>query len=534
MNTYVKVLGILGIISVSLILFKFAHVIYGIIFFVIGVGLFIYFYLLKKSYVYPSDKVLPKYIEPNEKDTEELVVAICNDHTDWIDNYAKFYKLVTVYNKCGKVLKFKSLNVKVIETPNIGSCDYAYLSFIIDRYDRLPDFVEFTKGWIKPTREYHNCLPCKEDKKSFEQLMDFSLLYKVNKNNDIMNDKFKWYPTGHKNMKAWIKNKEFLNQELYERNICNVILGGHFGATKKQILKTPKKIWEKLRSLQKYPREEVDHFIERTWRPLLCKPYKLVIVAMFKNEAVAMREWLNHYTKEGVDHFYMIDNGSTDNWQSEVEGFPVTIYSDTEQHKQYDHYNNYFIKEVKHNSKWVMVVDLDEFMYSRKGYKNIPEYLDTLDNDINEVEVKWKMFGSNSHIEQPESIINGFVRRRKETPDVDNKVAVKSICRSMELDHFNIHTHSFNGKTSNPVPEDGYEPSNSIIILPNILSEQELRESPLHLNHYRIQSWEWFKNVKMTRGDSDTKKCDTTRNEKYFQEYNHNEIEDNELFLKKY
>ena len=51
---------------------------------------------------------------------------------------------------------------------------------------------------------------------------------------------------------------------------------------KEQIQKTPKIIWEKIRSQQKYSHEEIDHFIERTWRVLLCKPkYKLVIVAIF-------------------------------------------------------------------------------------------------------------------------------------------------------------------------------------------------------------------------------------------------------------
>ena len=107
-------------------------------------------------------KPVEKLIVPTKKDTEELVVAVCNEDVYWVDNYAKHVKLVTVYNKCGRILKFKSPNVKVIETPNIGSCDYAYLSYIIDRYDTLPDFIEFTKGWVEPTREYHNCLPCKE------------------------------------------------------------------------------------------------------------------------------------------------------------------------------------------------------------------------------------------------------------------------------------------------------------------------------------------------------------------------------------
>ena len=37
------------------------------------------------------------------------------------------------------------------------------------------------------------------------------------------------------------------------------------------------------------------------------KKYKLVIVAIFKNEAIAMREWLEHYIRQGVEHFYIIN-----------------------------------------------------------------------------------------------------------------------------------------------------------------------------------------------------------------------------------
>ena len=470
-------------------------------------------------------KPIEKLIVPTKKDTEELVVAVCNEDVYWVDNYAKYFKLVTVYNKCGRILKFKSPNVKVIETPNIGSCDYAYLSYIIDRYDTLPEFIEFTKGSIEPTREYHNCLPCKKQVHEFNELMNFTISnHKFgNKINEIMDKKFKWYKSGYKNMNEWIKNQEFLNEELYKQNTCNLIYGGHFGATKEQIIKTHKKVWEALRVQQKYPREEVDHFIERTWRPLLCKtPAKLVVVAIFKNEAVAMREWLNHYVREGVDHFYMIDNGSTDNWQSEVEGFPVTIYSDTEKAKQTEHYNNYFLEEVKRNSQWVMVVDLDEFMYARKGYKTIPEYLDTIDNKFKQVSVLWKMFGSNGHIVQPKNIIQNFRSRLNYDNYVDNSFQyAKCICRSFYLEKFEVHLHKIDGSTKD-------------LITINNISENTLNNSPLHLNHYAIQSWEWFKNVKMTRGDVITSENNNVRNTKYFTKYDVNDIEDNELALKNY
>lgn len=504
-----------------------------IIIFLILIGglVFLIFYLQNKSFTYKSSKFpIEKLLIPKKEDTEELVIAVCNENVDWVDNYSKNFKLITVYNKCGRVLKFKSSNIKVIETPNIGTCDHAYLSYIIDRYDTLPDFIEFTKGWVKPTKEYHNCLPCKEDESEYKRIMNFKLdnYGFSHKSNMKMNNKFKWYKSGYKNMNHWIKNQDFLNEELYKKNTCNLIYGGHFGATKEQIIKTPKKVWEALRAQQKYPREEIDHFIERTWRPLLCKPkYKLVVVAIFKNKALAMREWLNHYVREGVEHFYMIDNGSTDNWQSEVKGFPVTIYWDPEKNKQSEHYNNYFLEEVKRNSEWVMVVDLDEFMYSRKSYKTIPEYLDSLDNNINKIEVRGKMFSSNGHIKQPKSIIKGFTKRLK------NKFTmVNSIYRSSVLTKLNIHTHNLNGKASNYYPESGSEISKNIILLPNIINEEELNKAPLHLNHYAIQSGEWFRDIKMTRGDVAYSTINNVRNEKYFKQYDWNYLEDKELAVK--
>ena len=466
-------------------------------------------------------------ITPSKQDIEELVIAVCNEDVDWVDDYAEYFKLVTIYNKCGKNLVFESPNVKIIEVPNIGSCDYAYLSYIIDRYDTLPDFVEFTKGWVPPKRHYYNCKSCKQNKPEFDYLMNFSqITYDfTNPNNKIMNDKFKWHRSGYKNMNDWIKNQEFLNKELFEQNICNVIYGGHFGTTKNHILKTPKYVWELLHAQQKYPREEVDHFIERAWGPLLCRsPHKLVVVTIFKNEAVAMREWLEHYVREGVEHFYMIDNGSTDNWQKEVEGFPVTIYSDMERYKQNEHYNKYFLEEVKRNSEWVMVVDLDEFMYARKGYKTIPEYLVTLKNGISEVQVRWKMFGSNGHIKQPKSIIKGFTKRQKGTSSF-----VKSIARSRTLSRMGIHTHIIDDKSSEDNPKSGSNISENIILLPNITSEEEIEKVPLHLNHYAIQSWEWYRDIKMTRGSAITVRNDNVRTKEYFQDYDHKEIEDNEL-----
>lgn len=54
----------------------------------------------------------------------------------------------------------------------------------------------------------------------------------------------------------------------------------------------------------------------------------------------------------------------------------------------------------------------------------------------------------------------------------------------------------------------------------------------LHLNHYAIQSYEWFKNVKMTRGDVSSSIYEGVRNDEYFRKYDTNDVFDNELSLK--
>ena len=47
---------------------------------------------------------------------------------------------------------------------------------------------------------------------------------------------------------------------------------------------------------------------------MLLKKYNLSLIAIFKNESHILKEWIEHYINEGVDKFYLIDNGSTDNY----------------------------------------------------------------------------------------------------------------------------------------------------------------------------------------------------------------------------
>ena len=49
--------------------------------------------------------------------------------------------------------------------------------------------------------------------------------------------------------------------------------------------------------------------------------YTLSVVSIFKNESHIRQEWIEHYLTEGVEHFYLIDNGSSDQYQIVLEPY---------------------------------------------------------------------------------------------------------------------------------------------------------------------------------------------------------------------
>ena len=47
--------------------------------------------------------------------------------------------------------------------------------------------------------------------------------------------------------------------------------------------------------------------------------FKLSVGAMFKNESLIIKEWLDHYIYNGVEHFYLVDDNSDDNYLSIIQ-----------------------------------------------------------------------------------------------------------------------------------------------------------------------------------------------------------------------
>ncbi len=264
----------------------------------------------------------------------------------------------------------------------------------------------------------------------------------------------------------------------------------------------------------------------------------LCAIAIFKNESHGIQEWIKHYLREGVEHFYLIDNGSTDNsstlLNSWVKQGVITLIHDSTKWAQSKLYNKHFLKKCK-SSDWVIICDLDEYIYARNGYSNIKTYLQSRSINTGMIRVPWKMFGSNGHIKQPNNIIQSFTRRSlyngSVRPGIDipgystSKVMVRTSC----LKKLDIHTATI--KKGFNIEDANARPANLEIPFHQPLTEELLTSAYVHLNHYAIQSKQWFLEVKCTRGAADGEAHEHVRNLEYFNTYDasSNDIDDHEL-----
>lgn len=269
--------------------------------------------------------------------------------------------------------------------------------------------------------------------------------------------------------------------------------------------------------------------------------YFLSIIAIFKNESHCIEEWIEHYLHEGVDHFYLIDNGSNDNYIDKVRPYQekevVSLVQDQTKWSQVKLYNQYFLPK-KHESEWLLVCDLDEFLYARKGFDTIAQYLKTRNPKTGMIRVPWKMFGSSNHESQPLSLRHSFTKRclynGEINPGMNNNLETlgKVLVRSKFLEKFDIHFSKLQGKCEVEDPGGIRISLNESSFVS--VNEEMLSNSFLHLNHYPIQSKNWFMKVKAKRGAADSKQHEQIRNKEYFELFDKdaNAVTDNELAIK--
>jgi glycosyltransferase involved in cell wall biosynthesis len=122
--------------------------------------------------------------------------------------------------------------------------------------------------------------------------------------------------------------------------------------------------------------------------------YFLTCSIIIKNEQTYIQEWIDHYIYHGVEHFFIIDNGSTDNTFNILKKYKnITYFHDTRKYpdKQPDMYTDNLLLYLKKYVKWNILVDADELIHTNHGF-TIHSYLKTIPDNIHQIYVIWKMF----------------------------------------------------------------------------------------------------------------------------------------------
>jgi hypothetical protein len=245
--------------------------------------------------------------------------------------------------------------------------------------------------------------------------------------------------------------------------------------------------------------------------------YYLSVCCTFKNESHSLKEWIEHYIFHGIDHFYLINDNSDDDFLSILQPYIdkniVELFNPKINYylgRQRDMYNIFVLPKLK-ESKWLFVCDMDEYLWS-KEHLDIKNILRQCEH-YGQIQVCDTFFGSSGHISQPKYLIPSFINRTKEQPTrngIKDGILKYFVNSDFNFTSLNIHYADFE--------DSKYKIPQYFVIL----------DKPYFIiNHYCCQSLDFWKNIKCTRGDLDNY---LVRTIKHFNELDFNDFSDTELY----
>lgn len=138
------------------------------------------------------------------------------------------------------------------------------------------------------------------------------------------------------------------------------------------------------------------------------KKYKVAICAIFKNEAIYLKEWIEFHRIIGVEHFYLYNNNSNDEYMSVVRPYIdeaiVTLIQWPKNQAQMECYQD-CINNYSGEAQWIGFIDIDEFVVP-KTTNTIYEFLEPFEKKRGAVKIYWRTFGASGLVDRD---LNGLV-----------------------------------------------------------------------------------------------------------------------------
>lgn len=260
------------------------------------------------------------------------------------------------------------------------------------------------------------------------------------------------------------------------------------------------------------------------------KKYNLAICAIFKNEAQWFKEWIEYHRLVGVEHFYLYNNGSTDHFLEVLNPYilegVITIIDWPDQKRdqwkdeefswvkttQVSAYEHGCTISALQNTKWLALIDVDEFMVPVNAH-TMTELLDHY-SDASAITLLWHLFGTSNVETLPENTL--LIEALHKTCELDSPfhtIVKKTIIKPEYYDGFSLPPHNCKLKPG------GVEIS---------LSKNEAQ-----LNHYMNRTIEYFNTCKI-KNKENMDNIKLAEHEINFWRNMGNQIDDENLYIHRY
>jgi SAM-dependent methyltransferase len=248
--------------------------------------------------------------------------------------------------------------------------------------------------------------------------------------------------------------------------------------------------------------------VKRPWYRFKPRSAKFGVVAIVRNEAPYLLQWIAHYRVLGFEQITIYDNESNDGTPRILAplaraGIINAVHWKDRQRKQVRAYDN-AVRRLRAHVEWCLFADLDEFLVLDPGMA-LNDLLPA-DPEISAIGIPWRIFGSGGQLNRGTQLV--IERFTKAAPTFHR--LVKSLVRLRDVRKMGIHVPRVNGRVTD------------IQGMALDLQNPRTRPSTARINHYFNRSWEEFV-YKRLRGDiaslSETYSFDT------FDRYGAGEVE---------
>lgn len=226
-------------------------------------------------------------------------------------------------------------------------------------------------------------------------------------------------------------------------------------------------------------------------------PYYLSACTIFQDEALYLKEWLEFHRLVGIEHFYLYNNNSQDDYltvlQSYIDQGIVDLFDWPSPEKE--DWTPYQSKAYNHcinlstgQTRWLAVIDTDEYLIPVQQ-DNVQDFLKPFDStySVGGITVSWQFYGTSWCKKVPSDKLMIETLLLKASVKYAPNQEVKTICKPHKVARYRVHDAAYK-KGFHSVNSHGSTGATTSIQIDKI-----------RLNHYWTRDEDFFFNVKIPR-----------------------------------